>query len=55
MEVTLPGIVSELIGNLKSPLSEVTELAFERLVDTTIASKLCGMSGEVSLANNVYY
>jgi ribonuclease D len=53
--MTLPGVVSEdLMVNLKFPLSEVTELAFVRLVDTTIASKLCGMSGQVSLANTVY-
>ncbi|KAF4636813.1 hypothetical protein G7Y89_g1263 [Cudoniella acicularis] len=41
MDVTLLGIVSDLTVNLKSPLSEVTNLAFERLIDGTIASELC--------------
>ena len=37
-------VVSKLMVNLKFPLSEVTEPAFERLLNGAIVGKIYGMS-----------
>ena len=55
MDVTLLGIVSNLLVNLNSTLSEVSELAFERLVDGTAVGKICGMPAVYAFAKNNYY
>lgn len=53
MDVALMGIVSDLVINLTNPLSEVSEIPFERLVDGTTMSKMRSMSGKEVVGNNV--
>jgi hypothetical protein len=55
MDMTLRRIVSDLMVNLAHPLSEVSELPFERLIDGTIVGKIRGMSCRKVVGNSVYY